>query len=126
MSFTVRLTKNRKTVLVEPHSEGPNIQMDITYQIDNKMLGGTREATMDITYNYSPFYYKTINEKNGLRHLHGMKASRAIPILKQAIRILGTTPSYNYWTSDAGNAGKALATLLTWAEQHPNAIIEVY
>jgi|GEM_PF-1318210 len=122
MSFTVHLVdKNGNIKQVETHAEGATIAIDKPFVIDNKIYGGTNDACLDITYNYSPYYYQTIDKEKGLRKLDFMKAKDAIPLLKKAIKILGTKPASDYWARTPGNAGKALATLLTWAEQHPEA-----
>jgi len=122
MSFDVYLRdKFGETVKVEPHAEGGTIKIDTPFSIDNTIYGGTQDAEMSVTFNYSKYYYQTIHPKQGLVYLDGKTGKEAIPILRKAIRQLGTTPHYDYWKATPGNAGNALATLLTWAEQHPNA-----
>jgi len=126
MSFKVYLVdKNREPVQVETHAEGGTIKIDKPFVVDNMIMGGTSDAEMSITYNYNKYYKETLHP-DGLRYLDGMKAKKVIPILRKTIKILGTTPHYDYWTSTPGNAGHTLATLLTWAEQYPNATFVVY
>lgn len=122
MSFNIcLLDKIGNPVQVETHAEGATIAIDKPFVIGNTVLGGTDNAEMEITFNYSPYYYQALDKDKGLRKLDNMKAKKAIPLLKKAIMTLGTTPASDYWAKTPGNAGKALATLLTWAEQHPEA-----
>ena len=45
---------------VPSHAEGGNI-----------VVGGTTDASMNITYNYSWFYYRVLDKYKGLRWLYG-------------------------------------------------------
>ena len=126
MSFEVYLVdKKGEPVQVETHAEGATIKIDKPFAVDNMIMGGTSDAEMSITYNYNKYYRETLHP-DGLRYLDGMKAKKAIPMLRKAIKQLGTKPHYDYWTATPGNAGNALATLLTWAEQYPNATFVVH
>ena len=113
MSYDVYLRKGGKTVEVERHREGG------TY-----CLGGTESAELNITYNYSPFFYKYLDKKKGLRWLYGRKARQTIKRLEKAVKELGIKQHSNYWEKTSGNAGYALSILLKWAERHPKAIWE--
>lgn len=117
MSWDVELVdKDGATVEVDRHTEGS------VY-----VLGGTTEADLCITYNYSKFYYEALNEKEGLRWLHCKKAEDTIEALQMAISKLGTEQDENsYWNSTPGNAGYALNILLQWANEHPEATWTVY
>lgn len=110
MSWNIDLEKNGKSVDVTRHTEGG------TY-----MLGGSTKAELNITYNYSPFYYKHLDNKDGLKWLHGKKAVECISRLRNAISKLGTTKDIDYWKATGGNAGAALNLLLKWAESNPEA-----
>ena len=126
MGFSIYLRdKNGKSVQVQTHDEGGTIKMDKIFVIDNMVRGGTSDAEMDITFNYNKFYRDALHP-DGLDYLHGKTGKQAIPLLKKAIRILGTEQHYDYWASTPGNAGHALSTLLTWAEQHPQAKFVVH
>jgi len=85
-------------------------------------IGGTREAWLNVTYNYSKFFYEHIDPDLGIRFLYGKKAADCIPILEKAIAALGTDRDSDYWKATAGNAGAALADLLTLAKASPNSI----
>jgi len=127
MSFEVYLLdKKGKPVQVDTHAEGGNIKLDKPFTVGNTVMIGNQDAELNITFNYSKYYYQTINSKHGLRYLHHMKARKAIPILRTAIKKLGTSRTGSYWSASPENAGHALATLLTWAEQYPNATFVVH
>ncbi len=105
MSYWVSLMdEDGKTVFVTTHSEGG------TY-----VMGGTPEGALNITYNYSPHYYKHLNSEEGLRWLDGKTASETIPALTKAVGALGTNRDSDYWAATEGNAGYALSILLRWA-----------
>lgn len=105
-------------VYVKPFTGGSNIQV---CPLSGKELQRTL-ASITITYNYSVYYYKTIDETEGIRWLYGKEASETIERLQKAIETLGTKRSSNYWESTSGNAGYMLSILLDWAEQFPDAI----
>ena len=98
-------------VQVPLHSEGG------TY-----VCGGTTEGHLNLTYNYSPHYYKHIDPEKGLRWLYGKRASETIERLESAIAALDTERADDYWAPTKGNAGYALSILLGWARLHPNAV----
>jgi len=58
---------------------------DINLEINTgkKFVEVTEER--NITFNVSPMYYKAIKLEDGVRGLHKMSATKAIPILKNAI-----------------------------------------
>lgn len=75
-------------------------------------INGTNEAWLNITWNYAPFFYKTIDVEKGIRALYGKTPEEAIIILNKAIsRLDASTESDDYWQSTAGNARKALQNL---------------
>ena len=115
MSFCVYLEdENGNPYTVDRHTEGG------TYAI-----GGTPDAELDVTYNYSPHYYKCLNEKEGLRWLNGRQANDTIEALRHAVRVLGTERDDDYWKNTPGNAGHALNILVSWAKQHPEGVWRV-
>jgi len=109
MSYDVYLGKT-KPVKVKNHSEGG------TY-----VLGGTEDASLNITYNYSKHYRNWLDAKDGLEWLHGKTAKSTIKQLEIAVHNLGIDQSEDYWEPSTGNAGYALSILLSWAKEHPNA-----
>jgi hypothetical protein len=74
-------------------------------------LGGTLTAELNITYNYGTFYYQTLGD-NGIRSLYGLTAQEVIPLLAEAVAVLGAKRHSNYWEPTPGNAGAALLDLI--------------
>ncbi len=109
MSWDVCLGK-KKPVEVDCHTDGG------TYAI-----GGTDEAELNITYNYSQFYYDALDKKEGLRWLNDRTAYECCDRLKKAIDKLGINRDNDYWKATSGNAGYALNILHKWAKQYPRA-----
>ena len=97
--------------LTESHQEGGVIA-----------FGGSNEASMSVTYNYSEYYYNTIDKDEGFRWLNGKTAKDTIIRLEKAVKKLGTDFSGDYWESTEGNAGRILQTLVKWAYELPNAV----
>lgn len=87
-------------------------------------VGGTTEAWLNITYNYSRFYYKTIDKRKGIRWLYGKTGKECLPILESAIEILGTTGTEDYWEATSGNAGHALIGLMEFCKMRPDGIFD--
>lgn len=97
-----------------------------TYQ-----MGGSKELTLNITYNYSKIFHRVIQPKNtpseyktGIRSLYGITALEAIPILEVAISNLKDDVDEDYWKATEGNAKRALNNLLTMCKMRPDAIID--
>jgi len=80
-------------------------------------LGGTPDCSLNVTYNYSPFF--------AYRNLDGRKASETVADLCSAVATLGTEQNADYWAATRGNAGYACAILLAFAEEFPDGIWEV-
>lgn len=104
----------KEEVKVPLHQEGS------IYNVD-----GSDIAHINITSNYYEYFYKHIDKKEGLSWLNGKTGIEAAPILARAVCELGQKPDVDYWKATAGNAGRALNTLLKWACLHPKAIFEV-
>lgn len=90
-------------------------------------LGGTDEAELNVTYNYGGRFREAWPEplegSGALRlMLDGRTGAETAPLLRQAVQRLGTEQYPDYWEPTDGNAGWALATLLAWAEEHPDGI----
>jgi len=88
----------------------------------NFVLGGTTDAEISITYNYSCYLYKELDEESGIRWLYGRTGEECIPRLHAAVRALGTSADDDYWVSTPGNVGFILSILLGWAKRHPDAV----
>lgn len=112
MSYDIHLLdEDGRSIAVENHEEGG------TY-----VLGGTPTADLNVTYNYSRFYYEHLDSEKGIRWLYGKKASETVERLEKAVAVLGVQQHSDYWRKTSGNAGYALAILLRWARQHPTAV----
>ena len=85
-------------------------------------IGGTTEMWLNVTYNYSKFYYRVINQEKGIRTLYGLSGAESIPLLKSAIQKLGDDIDENYWKATEGNAKRALIKLLALAQMRPDGI----
>ena len=75
------------------------------------VLGGSCEADLNITYNYSKLF--------NFRSLHEQKARGTIKILKETIKEYGIKKDSDYWKCTKGNVGYCLSILLNWALQYP-------
>jgi len=102
--------------------EGNLVTVDNLAEGGTYVIGGSTDASLNITYNYSGFYYEHLDKKWGIRWIYGKKGKQVIRRLEKAIAILGTQRDTDYWKSTPGNAGFALSILLKWATQYPEAI----
>lgn len=84
-------------------------------------VGGTTEAHLNVTYNYSEHYYRVMGEK-GIRTIYGMTGAESIPVLRSAIDQLGDDVDDNYWKSTEGNAKRALIQLEALAKMRPDGV----
>ena len=85
-------------------------------------VNGTEELWLNVTYNYSKFFYQFIDNKKGIRAIYGKSGAESIPILESAINNLKDDITDNYWDSTEGNAKSALIQLLTMAKMRPDGI----
>ena len=101
------------------------LELDGLHQIKGGTyaIGGTTEAHLNITYNYSPHLYKALGDK-GIRGLYGMTGAESIPLLKAAIEQLGDDVDADYWKATEGNAKAALCGVLALAQLRPDGIWE--
>lgn len=86
-----------------------------------QVLGGTRDAWLNVTYNYSAHFEHVLGKK-GIRTIYGMTGRDSLPILQAAIDKLGTDESEDYWKPTEGNAQKALIDLATLAMRLPYCV----
>lgn len=84
-------------------------------------LGGSPEASLNITYNYGEHYYRTMGEK-GIRTIYGMTGAESLPILEGAAKQLGDDVSEDYWKGTEGNAKRALLQLTALARMRPDGV----
>lgn len=90
-----------------------------TYQV-----GGCQELSLNITYNYSQYYYKYIDSEKGIRAIYGLTGEESIPILEKAASMLRGTPTDDYWEPTEGNAKAALLDLIALAKMRPDGVWE--
>ena len=116
MSYDIRLCE---PVSMEPiQLENKHYIRGGTYAVE-----GTQEAHLNITYNYAPHYYRVMGEK-GIRSIYGMTGAESIPVLKAAMEKLADDVDSDYWESTEGNAKRALAGLLAFAQMRPDGVWE--
>ena len=86
-------------------------------------LNGTKTLWLNITYNYSGFYYRDdVFGKDGIRSIYGRTGLQSIPLLENAIQHLGNDTVPDYWTATEGNAKRPLLQLLAMARMRPDGI----
>jgi hypothetical protein len=78
------------------------------------VLGGTKELSLNITWNYGVHYRRVFGEK-GIRTIYGLTGEESIPILLNAIDKLGDDKDEDYWKPTEGNAKIALLHLVAFA-----------
>jgi hypothetical protein len=84
-------------------------------------IGGTTEAWLNVTYNYSQIFYRVMGER-GIRTIYGLKGKEAALILEEAIKQLKNDVADDYWEPTEGNAQVALRNLLQLAYMCPDGI----
>ena len=84
-------------------------------------LGGSRTASLNITYNYREHFEKVLG-KDDIRTIYGMTGAASIPILREAAKKLADDVHPNYWEATEGNAKRALLQLIALAELRPDGI----
>jgi hypothetical protein len=113
VGYNVRLVnaETGETVKVDKHTEGGQYA-----------IGGSEEADLYVTYNYSEIY-RLVNFH--LRDLEGCCGSDSVEILERVVEKLGTKRFEDYWAPTLGNAGYAASVLLSWARLYPDAVWKV-
>ena len=101
--------------------DGNSVQVDRFKEGGVQPIDGSTVADISITYNYSKFFYDTIDKEQGIRWIYGRPAGDCIDRLEAAIKVLGTYKDEDYWADTPGNTGHILAVLLKWAKDNPNA-----
>jgi hypothetical protein len=102
--------------------DGESVQVDQFSEGGVQPVGGSTIADISITYNYSKFFYDTIDKEQGIRWIYGRPAGECIDRLKSAIDVLGTDKDEDYWKPTAGNAGHIIGVLLKWATAYPSCV----
>lgn len=123
--------------LVDPITKEP-LQLDQPHHMKGGTyaIGGTTEATLNITYNYCSFYYSRTDDERydgkrigigprGIKDLAGLTGAQSIPIIKACAEELGDDIDEDYWKATEGNAKRALLQLLALAEMRPDGVWEI-
>ena len=109
-------------------------------------LSGTKEAWLNITYNYADWYYSPgvfaetwEDNSKGIRAIYGLTGAESIPVLKKAIETLESLTvdisdeerreyekhgAAGYWIPTRENALRPLYQLLALAQMRPDGIWE--
>lgn len=132
--------------LVDPVSK-ETLLLDAPHQIKGGTyaIGGTNEATLNVTYNYASWYYMEgifpKRELGGIRSIYGMTGAESIAVLKQAIAALENSDieltaeeqaeykrqgATGYWMPTKANAIRPLYRLLAFAQMRPDGIWNGY
>lgn len=101
-------------------------------------IGETDEMWVNITYNYSRWYYKDYAfGENGIRSIYGLSGAESIPVLKKAIAGLEDSGeeltdeevrkcleqgASGYWLPTRENAIRPLYQLLALAQMRPDGV----
>ncbi len=115
MSYDIKLTDPVDGSVL--HADQPHHIRGGTYAV-----GGTTELWLNVTYNYGQHFHRVMDAVKGIRVIYGMTGEESIRILKQAIQVLGTNTTNDYWEPTEGNARQALCELLAFAQMRPNGV----
>jgi hypothetical protein len=98
------------------------IELDQPLQLQGgtMSLEGSREASLNVTYNYSSIFGKVMGE-GGIRTIYGMKALDSVVLLESAMSQLNNNLDADYWKATEGNVRAALASLVKLAKALPDA-----
>ena len=77
-------------------------------------LGGTNQATLNVTYNYGKHFY--------FRLLHGKTGAESILIFEREIKKLNEDVDPDYWKPTQGNVKQAIFGLRALAQLRPDGI----
>jgi len=114
--------------LYPPQVNDPSEEIMSPLQVDAHedggtfVAGGTTDAWLNVTYNYSECYRLF---EFSLTDLDRKTASETEERLADLVEKLGTARYPDYWAPTPGNAGHALSILLGWARQHPDGVWSV-
>ena len=121
------------------------IEFDEPHQMKGGMyaIGGTKEAWLNITYNYANYYYDAAEgddrffgklwydePKNlGIRGIYGKTGAESIPMLQEMVERIKHMPDEEcpadckgYWKPTAENAVRPLHYLIAMAKMRPDGI----
>ena len=107
--------------LVDPITK-ETLQLDEPHQMKGGTycLGGTRDAHLNVTYNYYP-HFRAVGDA-GIRSIYGMTGAESIPVLLKAAEGLADDVDDDYWKPTEGNAKLALLQLVALARMRPDGV----
>ena len=108
--------------LVDPVS-GEVLMLDEPHQMrgGTYCVGGTKECSLNITYNYSKHFRALFGEK-GIRWIYGKTAADTLPHLVEAASLLSDDKTDDYWEPTEGNAKSAIMHLIAIARLRPDGV----
>lgn len=114
MSYDIELRDpvTREVVMLD----APHLMTGGTYAV-----GGTREAWLNVTYNYGDIYCRVLGE-DGIRSIYGMTGAESLPLLVGAAQLLADDATDNYWEATDGNAKRPLLKLAAMARMRPDGV----
>lgn len=103
---------------------GDTLQLDEPHHMrgGTYQVGGTTDANLNITYNYSRHFVAAFEDERGIRCIYGMTGAESIPVLKAAAGKLGSDVDEDYWKPTEGNAKAAIMQLLALARMRPDGV----
>jgi len=109
--------------LCDPVTQEP-IELDQPHELKGGTyaLGGTTEAWLNITYNYSEILHRVLDPSQGIRSVYNMTGAESIPKLESAIAQLGDDTDSDYWKPTEGNVKCALLNLVSLAKLRPDGV----
>lgn len=117
---------------------GETLELDAPHHMrgGTYVMGGTREAHLNVTYNYGAHFRRVFPARpwregdsnhdkegvKGIRTIYGMTGAESLPVLTAAIAQLGNDVHPDYWEPTDGNAKRALIQLHALASLRPDGI----
>lgn len=104
--------------------EGKQFQIEPLQEGGTQQLGGNTETWLNVTYNYSWYYYKHLDSEKGIRWLYGRHGSDCVKKLEEAIEPFKDHKPYDsdYWADTPGNCIRPLKIFLDWVKRFPEGV----
>jgi hypothetical protein len=115
MSYDIMLVDPVTKLVLE--LENPHHMKGGTYR-----LGGTTDASLNVTYNYGAILRKVLDPEEGIRALYGKTGAETIPMLNAAAAQLADDVADDYWEATEGNVKSVLLQLKALAAMRPDGV----
>lgn len=149
MGYDIRLSFNLPTAHIQKGSTFADLPRGGQYAVSDPTAPITEsDLYLYITFNYSWYFSKALENDDGIKRLIGKTTTEAIPLLKSAYekimpmieeergtgKVLSQTwgkgsdydeSNTSYWCVSAKNAAKAINDLITLCELAPDATINI-